>query len=999
MIRQTTILYGLFLGVSGLCGLTGSVDLVAADNPPDFESEVAPLLVKRCLECHQKEDPAGGLSLTSRESFVAGGDSGSVIDREQADSSLLLERIHAGEMPPEQRGKSQQLPDDEAELISRWVAAGAPWPADRELDYFERTTELRAGRDWWSLQPVVKPAIPQLEKFPQPEHPIDAFILARLEEQDVTPAPTADRQTLIRRLYYDLIGLAPSEEEIQAFVNDQRPDAWSRKIDQLLEMPHYGERWGRYWLDLARYADTSGYERDQEKPFAWKYRDWVVNAFNADMPYREFIIHQLAGDEIADRDEQSVIATGFLRLGPWNDEPNDPADYQYERLEDAVHTTSSAFIALTVKCARCHSHKFDAITQDDYYRMASAFWAGPITIGGSRDQLGGPTAEELGYENVLGWTDLGSQPSPLHVLKNGERHQPLHEVIPASLSSVPSLERQFSPPPEGARTSQRRLQLAEWIADPRNPLTARVLVNRIWQHHFGQGLVRTPNNFGFLADPPTHPDLLDWLAAEFLSRGQSIKSLHRLILTSRTWQQSSLHPDARQLEQRDSTNRWWWRAERRRLDAETLRDSLLQVSGELDRTVGGVGFKPTISAEALEGLSRKSAAWQASAPEVQKRRSLYMYLKRGLLPPFMTTFDLCDPTQSCGRRDVTIVPTQALALLNNQFVHDRSQFLATSIMKSSADPEAQVRHAWSRILRRQPEAAEIELSLRHLKAQQTRFSKAQEKVSEENVVSKASRPESPTSALRFHLRADQAMVERVGDIEFAVSVRDLSGHDHLSQQESQEARPRLQRNGFGGKPTLVFDGQRDFLHVSGNLLEQSDCTLICVVRDDRGTGHREIISNWNGSQGNSGRSVFLGLTAERVVRFSDAFSPGSELRDRSQPFILSATNDSQQAVVYQNGRELGMGASLPDRRLDTAWVIGQQGNIDGEFWQGGIAEIRIYDRALSLFERQFVERELAEYYGIEIPEETQAEMITPESFALASLCHVLMNSNEFLYVD
>ena len=999
MIRKTTILYGLFLGVSGLCGLTGSVDLMAADNPPDFESEVAPLLVKRCLECHQGEAPAGGLSLTSRESFVAGGDSGEIIDREQADSSLLLERIHAGEMPPEQQGKSQQLPDDEAELISRWVAAGAPWPADRELDYFERTTELRAGRDWWSLQPVVKPAIPQLEKSPQPEHPIDAFILARLEEQDVTPAPTADRRTLIRRLYYDLIGLAPSEEEIQTFVSDQRPDAWSRKIDQLLEMPHYGERWGRYWLDLARYADTSGYERDQEKPFAWKYRDWVVNAFNADMPYREFIIHQLAGDEIADRDEQSVIATGFLRLGPWNDEPNDPADYQYERLEDAVHTTSSAFIALTVKCARCHSHKFDAITQDDYYRMASAFWAGPIPIGGSRDQLGGPTAEELGYENVLGWTDLGSQPRPLHVLKNGERHQPLHEVIPASLSSVPSLERQFSPPPEGARTSQRRLQLAEWIADPRNPLTARVLVNRIWQHHFGQGLVRTPNNFGFLADPPTHPDLLDWLAAEFLSRGQSIKSLHRLILTSRTWQQSSLHPDARQLEQRDSTNRWWWRAERRRLDAETLRDSLLQVSGELDRTVGGVGFKPTISAEALEGLSRKSAAWQASAPEVQKRRSLYMYLKRGLLPPFMTTFDLCDPTQSCGRRDVTIVPTQALALLNNQFVHDRSQFLATSIMKSSEDPETQVRHAWSRILRRQPEAAEIELSLRHLKAQQTRFSKAQEKASEENVVSKASRPESPTSALRFHLRADQAVVERVGDIEFVVSVRDLSGHGHLSQQESQEARPRLQQNGFGGKPTLIFDGQGDFLHVSGNLLEQPDCTLICVVSDDQGTGHREIISNWNGSQGNSGRSVFLGLTAERVVRFSDAFSPGNELRDRSQPFILSATNDSQQAAVYQNGRELGMGASLPDRRLDTAWVIGQQGNIDGEFWQGGIAEIRLYDRALSLFERQFVERELAEYYGIEIPEETQAEMITPESFALASLCHVLMNSNEFLYVD
>ena len=589
-------------------------------------------------------------------------------------------------------------------------------PEERELDYFERTNELRAGRDWWSLQPIVRPKVPQLEGFTQPLHPIDAFILAKLQVEDITPASKADRRTLIRRVFHDLIGLPPTKREIEAFVQDDGEQAWINLVDRLLDSPHYGERWGRYWLDLARYADTSGYERDQEKPFAWKYRDWVVEALNADMPFDQFIIEQLAGDEIPHRTEKSVIATGFLRLGSWNDEPNDQADYQYERLEDLVHTTSSAFLAFTVKCARCHDHKFDAITQEDYYRMASAFWAGPIPAG-SRANLGGPTNETLGFKEVLGWTDLSSTPSPLHVLKNGERHHPLGEVIPASLSSVPTLEKRFTPPPKESKTSHRRLQLARWIADPKNPLTPRVLVNRLWQHHFGKAIVRTPNNFGFLADPPTHPKLLDWLASEFLANGRSLKFMHRLILTSQTWQQSSLHPDSELLTQRDSGNRLWWRAERRRLDAESLRDALLHASGDLDFTVGGESFRPTISNEALEGLSKKQAAWQASPPDAQKRRSLYMFLKRGLLPPMMTTFDLCDPTLSCGKRDVTVVPTQALALLNNQFVHDRSSHLARHIATNTQETKEQIKRAFSHILNRQPAEEEWGISHNHLAIQ------------------------------------------------------------------------------------------------------------------------------------------------------------------------------------------------------------------------------------------------------------------------------------------
>ncbi|MEM7009851.1 MAG: DUF1553 domain-containing protein [Verrucomicrobiota bacterium] len=951
-------------------GLIIAFNAIAA--APDFEAEVAPLLIKRCVECHQGDDPSSGLNLTHLEGFQKSGKNG-------AD---LLDRVIAGEMPPEKQGRSQQLPDDEIAVLRAWIESGANWPVGRVLDYFERTNNLRAGRDWWSLQPIVRPEIPKLKTRPQPENPVDAFIGAKLEAENATSAPPADRRTLIRRVYYNLIGLPPTEAEITAFANDDSPDAWPKLIDDLLTKPQYGERWGRFWLDLARYADTSGYERDQEKPFAWKYRDWVVNALNEDMPYEQFIIEQLAGDEIPDPTEQSVIATGFLRLGTWNDEPNDAADYQFERLEDMVHTTSSAFLALTVKCARCHNHKFDAITQEDYYRMASAFWAGPVKKRSSK-LVGGPSAEELGFPNVLGWTDLGAQPEPLRLLKNGERHHPMHEVAPASLSSIPSLEKPFDPPPEGAKTTHRRLQLARWIASPENPLTARVMVNRIWQHHFGQAIVRTPNNFGFLADPPTHRQLLDWLAAEFLARGGRMKEMHRLILTSETWRQSSLHPNASTLEQRDSGNRWWWRSERRRLDAETLRDSLLAASGELELTVGGAGFKPTISQEALEGLSRKSSAWVASPPEQQLRRSIYVFLKRGLLPPMMTTFDLCDPTLSCGKRDVTILPAQALTLLNNDFVHSRSQRLASAISAEAAELDGQVRLAWSRVLKRQPNERELASSLAHIAAQIEAFN-----------APVAETPAPAEDSLTLHLRADKAKVVE-GRVE---SLEDLSGRSHHASQAKPESRPELKPDGFGGQPVLIFDGQARFFEIAGQLLETPGCTIIAVVSDNGNAGHREVISNWNGN-GNSISSVFLGLTAENKVRFSDGFSPAGEVANRAEPFLISAVNSFATAMVFQNGKLLKSGKNLTSRRLDTPWVLGQQGNINGEYWNGGIAEIRVYDRDLSHAERSAVEREMAERYGLTLTEFEPEKVVTTQTLALASLCHVLMNSNEFMYVD
>jgi len=693
----------------------------------DFETDVAPVIVRRCLECHKGKEPSGGLSLESYAGLQRGGESGAVVVSGKPDESILLARVSSGEMPPTVKGIPQKLPAAEQAILTDWIAAGANWSAGRTLDLYEVTTDVRGGRDWWSFQPLVRTAVPVVTDV-KDINPIDAFILAELTPQQFEPAPTSDARTIVRRMYYDVTGLPPSFSELELWTSrlgggnsaTLSLKALNELADHLLASPHFGERWGRHWLDLVRYAESSGYERDQEKPFAWKYRDWVVSAINDDMPYDQFIRDQLAGDEIEQRTEASVIATGFLRLGTWNDEPNDDQDYRYERLEDMVHSTSTAFLGLTVKCARCHDHKFDPIPQDDYYRVASAFWPGPIA---ARDRalLGGPSKEELGFENALGWTDISATPEPLHVLKNGERDKPINVIEPGSLTFAPVIFRKFDEASGNAKTTGRRRQLADWIADRNNPLTARVAVNRIWQHHFGEGMVRSPNNFGFTGERPTHPQLLDWLASEFIESGWSAKSIHRLILTSRTWRQSSLHPKAAEYAERDSANKFWWRANRRRLDAEALRDSMLAASGEIDLRVGGEGFKPSISSEALEGFSRKDAVWNASPAEEQRRRSLYIYVSRSLMPPMMTAFDQCDTTLPCGQRDVTTVPTQALAMINNEFVHARSESLAARVLRSAATQYEQIEFAWMFALERKPTEDERQLATQHLKSQINNF--------------------------------------------------------------------------------------------------------------------------------------------------------------------------------------------------------------------------------------------------------------------------------------
>ncbi|MFT4640768.1 MAG: hypothetical protein ACI8T1_004101, partial [Verrucomicrobiales bacterium] len=502
-----------------------------------------------------------------------------------------------------------------------------------------------AGLDWWAFQEVKEPTLHAENGM----GPIDVVIEKELSKHGLEPAPRADPETLIKRVHYDLTGLPPSYDEIRAFVRIPAGEArYVQLVDRLLQSQHFGERWARHWLDVVRFAETNGYERDEVKTNIWKYRDWVIGAFNADMPYDQFVREQLAGDEIPERTKESVIATGMLRAGTWNDEPNDPHEYQYERLEDMVDVVGTAFLGVTVKCARCHDHKFDPIPQRDYYRFAAAFWPGAMKPR-DRKLMGGPNESELGYNDVFGWTDLTRDPLDFHLLVKGDPHHPGEVITPGYLSLAPWLDKPLPSPPKNARTTQRRLQLAYFIANKRNPLTARVMVNRIWQQLLGRGIVATPNNFGFKADPPSHPELLDWLASDFMQGEWRMKRMIRQIVLSKTYQQASTHPLESTYAKQDSANQWLWKMNRRRKDAEVLRDAMLSASGDLDRRLGGPSFYPNLAPEVLEGFSRKGTAWKPSPEEELKRRSVYMMTKRHLLLPLMTAFDFPNSEKPCGK--------------------------------------------------------------------------------------------------------------------------------------------------------------------------------------------------------------------------------------------------------------------------------------------------------------------------------------------------------------
>jgi hypothetical protein len=572
------------------------------------------------------------------------------------------------------------------------------------------SAESKKGQNHWAWEPIQHPAPPAQTKTPA-KTPIDQFIFAKLEQKGLAAARRAAPLKLLRRVTVDLTGLPPAPAEVEAFAKGDSAEDYAKRIDRLLESPQYGERWARHWLDLVRFADTGGFEKDLLYRNAWAYRDYVIRAFNSDKPFDRFIEEQIAGDELWPDDPDAVAATGLYAVGPASqDSALNSTQLEYEWLTDSVDTTGAAFLGMTLGCARCHNHKYDPITQQDYFAMQAVFAASdrPYPAGIRENRIKGlngiladvPIPKEVQNDprcTIVTDDKVGARlfhrdaPMEIRRLARGELSKPKEIVEPA----IPALFHAEKVRFEGAEsTKRRRATFAKWVVSRDNPLTARVIVNRVWTWHFGQGLVRTPNDFGAQGEAPTHPELLDWLANDFVEHGWDLKRLHRMILTSATYQMDSVAASNREVE-RDSENRLLSRFPRRRLTAEAIWDSLHACAGTLNLKTGGPPVVPALSQDELSGLFGDEK-WKVSKDETEhNRRAIYLLERRAFLVPMIDAFDPPDVMSSCPQRFQTTVPTQALALLNSSVALEQARHFAQRLLKECAHtPEEIPRRAW-----------------------------------------------------------------------------------------------------------------------------------------------------------------------------------------------------------------------------------------------------------------------------------------------------------------
>lgn len=559
-------------------------------------------------------------------------------------------------------------------------------------------------RDHWSYRPVVAPEVPEVADVRWPRTSIDRFVLAQLEEQSLRPAPEADRETLIRRLYFDLVGLPPTTDQLAAFLADDRPGAYRRLVDQLLSSPDYGRRWGQHWLDLARFAETDGFEHDKIRPTAWKYRDWVIEALNADMPFDQFVTMQIAGDVAYPDDPQATVATAFCLSGPDMPDINSQEERKHVLMNEITSTIGSVFLSLQMGCAQCHDHKYDAISQADFYRLRAFF----------------DPAVKLDRNKSVTTLDHDADPDAVsHFYYRGDWRRAGPQVEAAFPRIANASESKVS----GSDTGKRRLQLAHWLTDPQQPLTSRSIVNRIWQHHFGRGLSSTSSDFGVMGEEPTHPGLLDHLAWRLINRGWSLKELHRDIVLSSVYRTRS-HPPADSnrrsdwelATKADPDNRWLARFPRRRLEAETIRDAMLVASDALDGNAGGPSVSPPLPSEMLKTLLK--GQWETSQRQADHhRRSIYIFARRNLRYPMFATFDRPAANCSCAARHPSTTAVQSLLLLNSKFTLTTAQRLAKVASRTSTERSQQCVEIYRRLLSRDPASDELADCLAFLKQQ------------------------------------------------------------------------------------------------------------------------------------------------------------------------------------------------------------------------------------------------------------------------------------------
>jgi hypothetical protein len=751
-----------------------------AQNTAIFEQALRPIVNKSCVGCHSKANASGGLVASGLDDLVAGGKHGPAIVPGDAKASLLMQYVRGEQNPKMPLGGT--LDTEVIASLARAIDSMAPLP---------KAAAKRDPHLDWLLKKPVAPVSPVVEDPARIRNPIDAFVLARLEAKGLQPASAASKRALLRRVYFDLIGLPPTPQEVDAFENDASSDAYEKVLDRLLGDSRYGERWARHWLDLARFAETDGFAIDGERPNAWRYRDYVIRSLNKDKPYDAFVKEQIAGDELPDGERSDkLVALGFLRMGTWEADANFKTQLRQDVLNELTGTVGQVFLGFTVGCARCHDHKYDPIPQRDFYRL-QAFFA-PMRVedrpapflevehpklmkaemrrfedesevaavalkkveGEMKAKFAAAKKLKIDDKEVnqyvaalknekdpaftaedrKQWREASNdarrtqdsvgryrpfayavsdvvppqvpEPAATYVLQGGELASRGEKVEPGFPQAVAGNADAAKIPFAGG-SSGRRTALAAWIASPENPLTARVMVNRLWQHHFGEGIVRTPSDFGINGERPSHPELLDYLATQFIERKWSLKAMHKLMLLSNTYRQSTAHPEFSRHVEADPKNTLLWRMNWTRLEGETIRDSVLAASGQLQASDGGPGVFVDVPADVAQGF--EFFKWFPSTDKQQARRTIYTFQRRSVMNPMIEVFDGANMSEVCSRRSSTVVPTQAFSLMNSEFTRRGAKKLAErAIELAGPDPDKAVETAFLLTVSRRPSTAERE---------------------------------------------------------------------------------------------------------------------------------------------------------------------------------------------------------------------------------------------------------------------------------------------------
>jgi mono/diheme cytochrome c family protein len=1075
------------LRVCAAVALCTALSFAATPAEDFFTTQIQPLLQQNCFKCHSHagEKIKGGLVVDSLGGLLTGGDSGPALVPGDVEKSLLIKAVRYADadlqMPPKEKLSSAQIA-----ALEQWVKDGAVWPGQTGQSSTKRARGKITDEDrqWWSFQPLARPTPPAVKDSNWPRHDLDRFVLHKLEQNELRPSPEASRRVLARRVYFDLTGLPPSPEQMAAFLADTSPDAYEKLVDELLTSPRYGERWARHWLDLVRYADSDGYRIDDFRPTAWRYRDYVINAFNGDKPYDEFVREQIAGDEMLPRTPERMIATGYLRHWIYEYNNRDVVGQWNTILNDLTDTTSDVFLGLGMQCARCHDHKFDPILQKDYYRLQAFFapflpredldvateteraayrakltqWeemtkevraeiamlevphrqkADDLILPKFPEEtlalIQKPVAERTPWEHQIAElafrqvtyehyrmkvtgadkekhvallkklasfdefkpaplpqallvTDVGTNAPPLFIPKKART-----PVEPGLLTLLDEKPMTILPPPGLTNSTGRRTALAQWLTQPENPLTTRVIVNRVWQHHFGHGLSRTASDFGKLGEPPSHPELLDWLARRFVAEGWSFKKLHRLVVTSATYRQASERgvPAPRNLaggqraEQEfraanlDPENRLLWHGPMRRLDAEQIRDAILAVTGELQTEAGG----PAVDA-------------------FKPRRSIYTKVLRNNRDPLLDVFDAPQHFTSTAQRDTTITPVQSLLLINSPLMLQRARAMAGRLQKSGAKNDAEmITRAYQLAFNRAPAPEELRAAEKFLREQRQRVDPA-----------KASSAAAGFIAEKIPYRDGKAAV--------------------MAPRSAQE---RLMASVSDSLPAGDFTIEAFVLLRS--LYEGSEV--------------RTIASHWSGKNSEPGWA--LGVTSLKsmrrpqtlVLQLSGTDADGKKLYEPvfadlpihlNKPYFVAATvnltNTGEGGVTFyakdlSNDDEPVQVAKIAHRvtggRFSPApFTIGGRGVDKSHLWDGLIDDVRLSCTALRqeqlLLTAEGVTGATCGYWQFEArpsvfrdasPNQNDLKpllaarpaTVDRPTAALTDFCHALLNANEFLYVE